>query len=76
MSSRIPLPYSQRVIELFKNPVNLGKMDDATVFAQAGSPACGDMIAFYLKIDEKKKKSQNPLLKALVVHQISQQQVK
>ncbi|MHA1867340.1 MAG: iron-sulfur cluster assembly scaffold protein [Candidatus Heimdallarchaeaceae archaeon] len=56
MSSRIPLPYSQRVIELFKNPVNLGKMEDATVFAQAGSPACGDMIAFYLKIDEKNEK--------------------
>ena len=27
-------------------------MDDATVSASAGSPACGDMIVFYLKIDE------------------------
>ncbi|MHA1687540.1 MAG: iron-sulfur cluster assembly scaffold protein [Candidatus Heimdallarchaeaceae archaeon] len=56
MSSRIPLPYSSRVIELFKNPKNLGKMEDATISAAAGSPACGDMIAFYLKIDENSEK--------------------
>ncbi|MBS7611605.1 iron-sulfur cluster assembly scaffold protein [Candidatus Bathyarchaeota archaeon] len=53
MSSRIPLPYSFKVIELFRNPKNLGKMDDATVWALAGSIACGDMIAMYLKIDEE-----------------------
>ena len=28
-------------------------MDDATVSAVAGNPACGDMISFYLKINEK-----------------------
>lgn len=48
--SRIPLPYNQKVLDLFRNPKNLGKMDDATVSAIAGSPACGDMVAFYLKI--------------------------
>lgn len=48
--SRVPLPYSPKILELFKNPKNLGKMEDATVSAVAGSPACGDMIAFYLKI--------------------------
>jgi len=47
----VPLPYSPKIIELFKNPKNLGRMEDATVSAVAGSPACGDMIAFYLKID-------------------------
>ena len=50
--SRIPLPYSSKILELFKNPKNLGKMKDATVSAVAGSPACGDMIAVYLKINE------------------------
>ena len=50
MSSRIPLPYSPKVIELFRNPKNLGKMEDPTVYATAGSPACGDMITIYLKI--------------------------
>ena len=31
-------------------------MDDATVQALAGSPACGDMIAIYLKIEDEKIK--------------------
>jgi len=53
VSSRIPLPYTSKVIELFRNPRNLGRMDDATTWALAGSVACGDMIAIYLKIDEK-----------------------
>jgi len=50
--SRVPLPYSSKILELFRNPKNLGRMEDATVSAVAGSPACGDMIAFYLKINE------------------------
>ncbi|MFH0897783.1 MAG: iron-sulfur cluster assembly scaffold protein [Candidatus Bathyarchaeota archaeon] len=52
--SRTPLPYSPKILELFRHPKNLGKMKDATVLAVAGSPACGDMIAFYLKIDKDK----------------------
>jgi len=48
--SRVPLPYTQKVLDLFRNPKNLGKMEDATVIAVAGNPACGDMITFYLKI--------------------------
>ncbi|MHA1223954.1 MAG: iron-sulfur cluster assembly scaffold protein [Candidatus Heimdallarchaeaceae archaeon] len=55
MSSRIPLPYAPKVLELFQNPKNLGRMEDATISTSAGSPACGDMIAFYLKIDEEKE---------------------
>jgi nitrogen fixation NifU-like protein len=38
-------------MDLFRNPKNLGKMEDATVVAIAGNPACGDMITFYLKIE-------------------------
>jgi nitrogen fixation NifU-like protein len=51
--SRVPLPYTQKVLDLFRNPKNLGKMEDATVVAVAGNPACGDMITFYLKISEQ-----------------------
>jgi len=50
--SRVPLPYNPKVLELFRNPKNLGKMEDATVSAVAGNPMCGDMITFYLKISE------------------------
>jgi nitrogen fixation NifU-like protein len=51
--SRMPLPYNPKVLDLFKNPKNLGKMEDATVTAVAGNPLCGDMITFYLKINDK-----------------------
>lgn len=51
--SRTPLPYNSKVLELFRNPKNLGKMEDATVTAVAGNPLCGDMIVFYLKINSK-----------------------
>jgi nitrogen fixation NifU-like protein len=51
--SRVPLPYNPKVLELFRNPKNLGKMEDATIHAIAGNPACGDMITIYLKINEK-----------------------
>ena len=51
--SRMPLPYNPKVLELFRNPKNLGKMEDATVTAVAGNPLCGDMITFYLKINKQ-----------------------
>ena len=51
--SRSPLPYSQKVIELFRNPKNQGKMENPTIISVAGNPACGDMITFYLKIDDQ-----------------------
>jgi nitrogen fixation NifU-like protein len=50
--SRAPLPYNPKILDLFRNPKNLGKMEDATVTAVAGNPLCGDMITFYLKIDD------------------------
>jgi len=50
LSTRIPLPYSPIVLELFKNPRNFGPMEDASVVESAGSPACGDLIKLYLKI--------------------------
>jgi len=49
--SRVPLPYNPKVLDLFRHPKNLGKMEDATVTAVAGNPSCGDMITFYLKIN-------------------------
>jgi nitrogen fixation NifU-like protein len=51
--SRAPLPYNPKILELFKNPKNLGKMEDATVVSVAGNPMCGDMITFYLKISDQ-----------------------
>lgn len=44
--------YSDKVIELFMKPKNVGEMKDADVSAVVGSVACGDVIRMYLKFDE------------------------
>lgn len=50
------LPYSEKVIEYFKNPKNVGKIENADGKAKEGSPACGDMVSVYIKVDEETKK--------------------
>ncbi len=47
----MPLPYSELVMEHFRHPHNVGRMDDPDAKAIEGSPACGDMVAVYLKVD-------------------------
>ena len=47
----MPLPYSEIVMEHFRNPHNVGQIEDADAKSVEGSPACGDMVAVYLKID-------------------------
>jgi len=47
----MPLPYSEIVMEHFRNPRNVGSIEDADAKAVEGSPACGDMVAVYLKVD-------------------------
>ncbi len=49
------LPYSEKVIEYFMHPKNAGAIDDADAVATEGSPACGDMVKLYLKIDPETK---------------------
>lgn len=52
----MPLPYSELVMEHFKHPKNVGRLEDADAKATEGSPACGDMVAVYLKVDEETKR--------------------
>ncbi|WP_135604632.1 iron-sulfur cluster assembly scaffold protein [Methanococcoides sp. NM1] len=44
-------PYSKEVLEHFKNPHNVGKMEDPDGKGLEGSAACGDMVAVYLKVN-------------------------
>jgi len=46
-------PYSETVLEHFRHPRNVGKIDDADGKAIEGSPACGDMVSVYIKVDPK-----------------------
>ena len=45
------LQYTQKVIEHFTNPRNVGELEAANATATEGSPACGDMITFTLNIN-------------------------
>jgi len=45
-------PYSDKVIEYFQNPKNVGELEDPDGIAKEGSPACGDMVQLHLKVDE------------------------
>jgi len=52
-------PYNEKVLEHFKNPKNVGKIEDADGKAVVGSPACGDMVAVYIKVEEKELRIQD-----------------
>lgn len=52
----MPLPYSEIVMEHFKHPQNVGRIEDADAKSVEGSPACGDMVAVYLKVDEESQR--------------------
>ena len=45
--------YSEKVMEHYRNPKNVGSIDDADAIGEAGSLSCGDMLKLYLKVDEK-----------------------
>ena len=51
----MPLPYTEKVMEHFRHPKNVGRIEDADAKAMEGSPACGDMVAVYLKVNEDSK---------------------
>ena len=44
--------YSDKVMDHYRNPRNVGKIDDADVIGEAGSLACGDSLKLYLKIKD------------------------
>ncbi len=52
----MPLPYSDIVMEHFRNPHNVGQIENPDAEATEGSPACGDMVAVYLKVDAETKR--------------------
>ncbi|MBW2557831.1 MAG: iron-sulfur cluster assembly scaffold protein [Deltaproteobacteria bacterium] len=49
-------PYSDKVLEHFKNPRNVGKIENPDGHAMEGSPACGDMVGVHINVDPKTKR--------------------
>ncbi|MBI4649794.1 Fe-S cluster assembly scaffold protein NifU [Candidatus Desantisbacteria bacterium] len=46
--------YSDKVLEHFKNPRNVGEITNADGIGEIGNPVCGDMMTFYVKIKDNK----------------------
>jgi len=43
--------YSEKVMEHFKNPRNVGEIPDADGIGNVGNPVCGDIMRLYIKVD-------------------------
>jgi nitrogen fixation NifU-like protein len=44
--------YSQKVIEHFQNPRNVGEIADADGIGTVGNPSCGDIMKMYIKVKD------------------------
>lgn len=45
------MEYSEKVMEHFVNPHNVGKLEDADGIGEVGNAKCGDIMKMYLKIE-------------------------
>jgi nitrogen fixation NifU-like protein len=46
--------YSEKVMDHFMNPRNVGEIPDADGVGSVGNPVCGDMMSFYIKVDDER----------------------
>lgn len=46
--------YSQKVMDHFLNPRNVGEIVDADGVGEVGNPVCGDMMTFYIKVKDNR----------------------
>ena len=45
--------YSEKVMDHFRNPRNVGVIEDADGIGEVGNAKCGDIMKMYLKIDDE-----------------------
>ncbi len=50
--------YSDKVIEHFKNPRNMGRIEDYDGLGEVGNPVCSDMMYVYIKVKKVKEKGE------------------
>ena len=44
-------PYSEKVMDHFMEPRNMGDIKDADAVGTVGNPACGDVMRLYIKVE-------------------------
>ncbi len=44
--------YSEKVMDHFRNPRNLGQMEDADGIGEVGNAKCGDIMRMYIKVKD------------------------
>jgi nitrogen fixation NifU-like protein len=44
--------YSEKVLDHFKHPRNVGEIEDADAEGTVGNPVCGDMMTMYIKVKD------------------------
>ncbi|MCX6741295.1 MAG: Fe-S cluster assembly scaffold protein NifU [Candidatus Parcubacteria bacterium] len=48
------MAYSQKVIDYFTHPRNVGKMENPDGVGKVGNPVCGDVMELYIKVEDNK----------------------
>ena len=43
--------YTEKVMDHFMNPRNVGEIENPDGIGEEGNPVCGDMMTFYIKVD-------------------------
>jgi nitrogen fixation NifU-like protein len=46
--------YSEKVMQHFKNPQNMGEIPDADGVGSVGNPTCGDLMTMYIKVKDNR----------------------
>ncbi len=46
--------YSDKVMDHFMHPRNVGEIEDADGVGEVGNPVCGDMMSFYIKVKDNR----------------------
>ncbi|NEZ45967.1 Fe-S cluster assembly scaffold protein NifU [Clostridium niameyense] len=44
--------YSEKVMDHFRNPRNVGELEDANGVGEVGNPKCGDIMKIYIKVED------------------------
>ncbi len=44
--------YSEKVMEHFQHPHNMGEIENPDGVGEVGNPSCGDVMKIYIKVDE------------------------